>query len=200
MSKLKDISHKAYNIENIRYVNFICKNPNVKKKEFIEDKNKAIHNDKISHVGLYYGKNNMIYLTTPVMTCPFGVNQSNGFIMNLQFTNYENDDKMKEFYLFIKSLEELQKNHIGIDDDNDDLYISQIKRDKNNKYDPNLVVKLPFRQNRFELEAYNKEGEHINILNIPKFCKVQCDIYIDKIWKFNDQYVCKWKLYKLIMK
>ena len=68
--------------------------------------------------------------------------------MNLQFTNYENDDKMKEFYLFIKSLEELQKNHIGIEDDNDDLYISQIKRDKNNKYDPNLVVKLPFRQNR----------------------------------------------------
>ena len=32
MSKLKDISHKAYNIENIRYVNFICKNPNVKKR------------------------------------------------------------------------------------------------------------------------------------------------------------------------
>ena len=200
MSQLKNISHKAYDIEKIRYVNFSCKNPNVKKKEFIEDESTAIHNDKLSHIGLYYSNNSMIYVTTPVMVCPFGVNQSNGFMMNLQFTNYENDDRMKEFYLFIKALEELQKNHMGFDDSTDELYISQIKRDKQKRYDPNLVVKLPFRQNKFELEAYNKEGEIINVLNIPKFCKVQCDIYIDKIWKFNDQYICKWKLHRLIMK
>ena len=200
MSLLKNISHKAYDIEKIRYVNFVCKNPNVKKKEFMEDKSQAVNNDKLSYISMYYGKNNMVYVTTPVMVCPFGVNQSNGFIMNLQFTNYENDDKMKEFYLFIKALEELQKNHIGIDDTNDDLYISQIKRDKHRKYDPNLVVKLPFKRNKFELESYNKEGEHMNVLNVPRFCKVQCDIYIDKIWKFNDQYVCKWKLHKLTIK
>jgi len=200
MSQLKNISHKAYDIEKIRYVNFSCKNPNVKKKEFIEDTSVAVNNDKLSHVGLYYSKNSIIYVTTPVMVCPFGVNQSNGFMMNLQFTNYENDDRMKEFYLFIKSLEELQKNHMGFDDTNDDLYISQVKRDKQKKYDPNLVVKLPFRQNKFELEAYNKDGDIINVMNIPKFCKVQCDIYIDKIWKFNDQYICKWKLHRLVMK
>ena len=200
MNQLKNISHQAYDIEKIRYVNFICKNPNLKKKEFIEDKSVAIHNDKLSHVGLVYGKNKMIYVTTPVMVCPFGVNQNNGFIMNLQFTNYENDDKMNEFYLFMKALEELQKKHMGIDETTDELYISQVKRDKHKKYDPNLVVKLPFRQNKFELEAYNKDGEHTNILNIPKFCKVQCDIYIDNIWKFNDQYICKWKLHKLTMK
>ena len=200
MSQLKNISHKAYDIEKIRYVNFSCKNPNVKKKEFIEDTSVAVNNDKLSHVGLYYSKNSIIYVTTPVMVCPFGVNQSNGFMMNLQFTNYENDDRMKEFYLFIKSLEELQKNHMGFDDSNDDLYISQVKRDKQKKYDPNLVVKLPFRQNKFELEAYNKDGDIINVMNIPKFCKVQCDIYIDKIWKFNDQYICKWKLHRLVMK
>ena len=32
MNQLKNISHKAYDIEKIRYFNFICKNPNVKKK------------------------------------------------------------------------------------------------------------------------------------------------------------------------
>jgi len=199
MDILKNISHSEYDIEQIRYVNFICKNPNVKKKEFVEDSSKAVTNDKLSHIGLYYSKYNMIYVTTPVMVCPFGVNQNNGFIMNLQFTNYEKDDKMNEFYRFIQALEAIQRDHIGIDEDMDELYISQIRRDKLKKYDPNLVVKLPFRKNKFELEAYNKDGDIINVLNIPKFCKVQCDIYIDKIWKFNDQYICKWKLNRLVI-
>ena len=119
--------------------------------------------------------------------------------MNLQFTNIDNDDQMKEFYLFIKSLEEVQRKYIGIDEDTEDLYLSQIRRDKQKKYDPNLIVKLPFRQNKFELEAINNEGTPINVLNISRFSKVKCDIYIDKIWKFHDQYVCKWKLNRLVI-
>ena len=31
-------------------------------------------------------------------------------------------------------------------------------------------------------------------MNISKFCKVQCDIYLDKIWKYNDNYISKWKV------
>ena len=38
MSLLKNISHKAYDIEKIRYVNFVCKNPNVKKKNLLKIK------------------------------------------------------------------------------------------------------------------------------------------------------------------
>ena len=28
---------------------------------------------------------------------------------------------------------------------------------------------------------------------------MQCDIYIDKIWKFNDVYYCKWKARKIYL-
>ena len=37
---------------------------------------------------------------------------------------------------------------------------------------------------------------NLNISNINKFSKVKCDIFIDKIWKYNDKYVCKWKVNK----
>ena len=28
---------------------------------------------------------------------------------------------------------------------------------------------------------------------------MQCDIYIDKIWKYNDVYYCKWKARKIYL-
>jgi hypothetical protein len=34
----------------------------------------------------------------------------------------------------------------------------------------------------------------INIENICNFTKMRCDIYIDKIWKWNDVFTCKWKV------
>ena len=30
-----------------------------------------------------------------------------------------------------------------------------------------------------------------------KFSKIFYDIYIDKIWKFNEKYICKWKVKKI---
>jgi len=197
MSFLKNIDHGKYDPDKIRYVNFNCVNPNVKKKEYVEDKSLSITNDRLSFIDMHYGKNKMIYLTTPIMTCPFGVSKKYGFTINLQFTNIENDPHMKSFYDFIKMIEYTQMKHIGLSDDNKDIYLSQIRRDKDQKYDPNLVVKLPFSQNRFSVEYKNKEGDRLDILNIPRFSKLQCDIYIDKIWKYNDQYVCKWKAKKI---
>ena len=29
--------------------------------------------------------------------------------------------------------------------------------------------------------------------------KLKCDIYIDKIWKFNGKYVCKWKVKNILI-
>ena len=56
---------------------------------------------------LYYNKNPLLYVTTPVMKCLFGIRQSHGdnFSMNLQFSNLVEDLEMQSFYEFIEKLE-----------------------------------------------------------------------------------------------
>ena len=130
------------------------------------------------------------------MVIPFGIDKGNGFQMKLQFTNYKNDANMKSFYDFISNLEFQQMQYIGLDEDDIDLYNSQIYQDKQNKYDPLLTVKIPFIKNKFNVDIYHDEYT-LNVLNINKFSKVKCDIYIDKIWKYNEKYICKWKVKKI---
>ena len=58
----------------------------------------------------------------------------------------------------------------------------------------NLSVKVPFVNNRYDIDIYSDEYSLINIENICNFTKMKCDIYIDKIWKWNDLFTCKWKI------
>ena len=55
-----------------------------------------------------------------------------------------------------------------------------------------LIVKLPFVYNKYTVDIYN-DNFPITIQNIQKFNNMKCDIYIDKIWKYNDKFICKWK-------
>lgn len=193
MSKLRGKEYTNYDPQKIIYTNFNCKNPNVKKKQYYKDDQKAVENDRLSYINVNYFTK-YIVVKTPPMIMPFKINNNTGsFIMNLQFTNHKDDESMNGFYNWIRQIEQTQINHIGLTQETIDQYSTQIRRDKQKKYDPNLLVKIPFRYNKFECEAYNQEGGLINLLTINPFSKVECDIYIDKIWKFNDQFICKWK-------
>ena len=130
------------------------------------------------------------------MLCLFGFDIRNKQIC-LQFTNYKADEIMNKFFNFIQNMEYLHMMNIGLNEDNSDLYITQIRNDRNNKYDPYLCVKIPFRYNKYEIESKNKDGDNFSIMNLYKFTRVECDIYIDKIWKYNEKYICKWKLERL---
>ena len=83
---------------------------------------------------------------------------------------------------------------LGLDEDEQDSFISQIKHDKKERYDPNLEVKIPFNYNRLQCDIYSDSFSDVNIMNINKFAKVQCDIYLDKIWKYNENFISKWKV------
>ena len=194
MNRLKNIDHGVYPIEDINYISYIC--TDVKKKTYKVDKTVPKENDRLSHIDIFYKYNTMIEVTTPEMVIPFGIDKGNGFQMKLQFTNYKNDANMKSFYDFISNLEFQQMQYIGLDEDDIDLYNSQIYQDKQNKYDPLLTVKIPFIKNKFNVDIYHDEYT-LNVLNINKFSKVKCDIYIDKIWKYNEKYICKWKVKKI---
>ena len=195
MSKLKNITHDLYKVVDIKYTKYLIKDCSAKKKEYILDKSKedAVNIINIGYVSLYYNQNPLIYVTTPVMVCLFGLDKKTKQ-MSLQFTNLGSDNEMKSFFDFIENVEVNNMKHLGIDEDNYDKYINQIRYDKQNKYDPNLSVKVPFVNNRYDMDIYSDDYDLINIENICNFTKMRCDIYIDKIWKWNDVFTCKWKV------
>ena len=194
MSKLKNITHDLYKVDQIKYTKYLIKDCSAKKKDYVLDKSKenAVDIKNIGYVSLYYNQNPLIYVTTPVMVCLFGLDKITKQ-MSLQFTNLESNSEMKSFFDFIENIEVNNMRNLGIDEDNYDKYINQIRYDKDRKYDPNLSVKVPFVNNRYDIDIYSDEYSLINIENICYFTKMKCDIYIDKIWKWNDVFTCKWK-------
>ena len=198
MSKIKNITHDLYKVEDIKYTKYLIKDCSVKKKEFVQDKSKdnAVDIKNIGYISLYYNQNPLIYVTTPVMVCLFGMKNQ---IMSLQFTNLETDKEMDSFFNFIKNIEINNMINLGITEENAEKYNSQIRYDKDGKYDPNLSVKVPFVNNRYDIDIYSDEYDTCNIKNLNNFTKMKCDIYIDKIWKYNDVFYCKWKARKLYL-
>ena len=191
---LRYFTHDKLNTSKLVCQHMACTNVNAKKKDY--EKCLDCQNDlKYEYSQLYYLKNPSILVTTPVMVCPFGISvNNNNFSMCLQFSNYVEDPTMKSFYEFIQGIEYRQMELLGLREDEEDRFISQIKHHKEGKYDPNLQVKLPFSYNRFNTDVYNDDGPVVNIMHIPRFAKMECDIYLDKIWKFNDRFTSKWKV------
>lgn len=148
------------------------------------------------YVQLHYYQNPFLYVTTPPMKCLFGVQKNgfNNFQMSLQFTGLDSDPVMKNFYGFIEDTEFQCMKLLGLSETEGQRYMSQIRHDKKGKYEPNLSVKLPFRYNKFETDIYAEREVAPNLLHIPSFSNVQCDIYLDKIWKMNDSFYGKWKV------
>ena len=194
--KLKYINHEKIIPNNLKSIPYLCEDMSVKQSEKKYKKSNGCIKDhpQFGYIQLYYIKDPLLYVTTPPMKCLFGVQNNNGsFNMSLQFTDINEDERMRSFYNFIQAIEfECMKN-IGISMHDDDCFISQIKHDKKNRYDPNLNVKLPFSYNKFQVDIYSDKYDNVNLFQISKFTPMECDIYIDKIWKINDKFYVKWK-------
>lgn len=192
-------NHNYYFEKDITYKNYICKDCSQKKKEYEICKEDGCHPKTLTNLGYIevgIGRQQIV-LTTPLMVCPFGFNKGTN-TLTLQFTNYKTDPEMNSFIRFIKDLELKQMQYIGLEEDESDLYLSQIKVDAKKKYDPNFILKVPFKNNGYDVSIKNKDSS-ISVTNIYKWTKLRCDIYIDKIWKFNGKYVCKWKVKNILM-
>ena len=55
------------------------------------------------------------------------------------------------------------------------------------------LVKLPFQYNQFTTDLYSEYSSGVNIFSINKFQKMECDLYVDRIWRMNDKFYMKWK-------
>ena len=58
MSKLKNITHDLYKVDQIKYTKYLIKDCSAKKKDYVLDKSKedAVDIKNIGYVSLYYNK------------------------------------------------------------------------------------------------------------------------------------------------
>lgn len=59
-----------------------------------------------------------------------------------------------------------------------------------------LICKIPRIKNKITTEIKDKNG-YYNIYNISKNQYINCELYLDTIWKFNDKYYYKWNYKKI---
>ena len=120
-------NHNFYLEKELTYKKYICKDCSQKKKEYESCKEDGCDPKTIPNLGYIEVSlgNQPIVLTTPLMVCPFGFNKGTN-TLTLQFTNFKTDPEMNSFIRFIKELELEQMQYIGLDEDESDLYLSQI--------------------------------------------------------------------------
>ena len=150
-------NHNFYLEKKFTYKKYICKDCSQKKKEYEICKEDECDPKMISNLGyieVSLGKQPIV-LTTPLMVCPFGFNKGTN-TLTLQFTNFKTDPEMNSFIRFIKELELEQMQYIGLDEDESDLYLSQIKVDDKMKYDQNLILKVPFKNNGYDVNIRSR--------------------------------------------
>jgi len=202
MPKLSYRTCDKLDCKKVRGSHYLCDDMSVTRlsektfSEYDEEDNKGIkHHPCYGYTQLYYYKDPFFYVTTPPMKCLFGIQkgQNSTFTMSLQFTDLETTPEMKHFYEFIQNTEFECMRTLGLTGKEEQRFISQIKHDAKGKYEPNLSVKLPFRYNRFETDIYSDTLPYVNILSVPSFRRMQCDIYLDKIWRTNEKFCAKWK-------
>ena len=119
------------------------------------------------------------------------VGKSNAIDADL--TKLKEDSTMEYFYEFIKRVEFECMKQLGLNEDDADRFISQIQYDKKKIYEPNLLVKLPFHYNKFITDLYADFSSGVNIFTIKKFQQMECDLFVDKVWRMNDKFYMKWK-------
>ena len=195
--KCKYLTSDKLNLNNVNFKTFMCDDMSIiKNSEKTYSENNDINKDHpcFGYVNIHYLNNPILYITTPPMKCLFGVKKnSNNFQMNLQFTDLEEDNQMKQFYDFIESCEFYAMRYLGLDENDSDRFISQIYHDKKGMYEPNLNVKLPFQYNQFTTDLYSDYSSGVNIFSINKFQRMECDLYVDRVWRMNDKFYMKWK-------
>ncbi len=196
--KCKYITSDKLTPDNLRFKSYKCNDMSITKandKTYSECKDLDKDCPCFGYITVGYLRNPQLYVTTPVMKCLFGVQKKGdcNFQMNLQFTDLEEDPNMQQFYDFIEGCEFHAMKNLGLTEEDSDRFISQIYHDKKGIYEPNLNVKLPFQYNQFTIDLYSEHSSGVNIFSINKFQKMECDLYVDRIWRMNDKFYMKWK-------
>ena len=141
--------------------------------------------------------NNKLQFWTPIMFSPFGIEKYyDNYLIKLSFVNKGNNESIlnEEFMDFIKNIEYHHKDHLEIDDN---YYNTQIFSKKG--YDPMLILKIPYNNDRFGIDFKNNKGDTLISTDIKKNMSLKILVEIDNIWEFKDKYTCKFKCKSIIV-
>jgi len=111
---------------------------------------------------------------------PFGLDKEyNNLYLKLQL----NDQNL---VTYVKEIESKISNHLN------QTIKSQLRNDNI------LTCKIPKIKNKIVCDIKDINGSYYNIYNISKNQVISCELFIDNIWKYNDQFFYKWN-YKTIL-
>merc|ERR1711934_549531 len=141
--------------------------------------------DKV-YVNLKY-ENKSVVLQTPKMSMPWNLScyqskyKDDTFTVTLSFKGLEENEEIEEFYNRLTELdnlileEGLKNKESWFDNDLSDdavkeLYTPIIKhsldkntREPDGKYPPTIRIKVPYRNNKFNLKVYDTEKKELNL-------------------------------------
>lgn len=197
----------------------------VKSERFEASKLEYQEPKKLSHGGQaiylqYEGK--PLILQTPKMNMPWGMGKYDGdvpkYSLDLSFKGMDGNSSLETFYKALNSLDEKL-----VDDGVTNsmtwfkkkkqtkevckaLYAPQIKvsKDKNGepdgKYPPTMKVKVPWRDGKFDCDAYDSKKQLItdDLSNVlVKGTQVQALIQCVGMWFAGGKYGCSWKVVQM---
>ena len=144
-----------------------------------------------NHYNVLYNDSS-IYLTTPKMRIPFGVdNIGNDYLFKLSFYKMNKNDEYQNFHNFIVELE----NHFRTLLESQNLKSSIFYHAR---FDPNIVIKIPTHKNgSFNCECVDASGTPFNIHNLEAGDDLVCEIVIDTVWVGKDKFNYKIKAKKI---
>ena len=181
---------------------------------------------KLGHGGqaIYLNyEGNPLILQTPKMGMPWGMGKYDGdvpkYSLDLSFKGMDNNESLQAFYNALNQLDEKLvedgvKNSMSWFKKKKQtrevckaLFAPQIKvsKDKNSgepdgKYPPTMKVKVPWRDGKFDCDAYNSKRELITedlSSVLVKGTQVQALIQCVGIWFAGGKYGCSWKVVQM---
>lgn len=163
-----------------------------------------------------------LILQTPKMSMPWGMGKFDGDIpkysVDLSFKGMDNSESLQSFYSALNQLDEKLVED-GVSNSMQwfkkkkqtkevckALYAPQIKvsKDKNGepdgKYPPTMKVKVPWKDGKFDCDAYDSKRQLIqdDLSNVlVKGSQVQALIQCVGIWFAGGKYGCSWKVVQM---
>jgi hypothetical protein len=163
-------------------------------------------------IGLYHNKKNLVFQTPPLVA-PYGLGKwpqtgpVNKYSLDLSINN-------PEFLNILKQLDEKIvntalassvswfKKKINTCDVIEALYTNIVKYSKDPeaaaKYPPVVKFNLPYKNGKFECEAYNEEREQIDMETaVTKRTTVTAIVQCSSLWVAGDKFGCTFKVLQM---
>lgn len=147
--------------------------------------------------------NDIIYIETPFMTNPFGIEKKlNDDIIKLQFDGVKDNTNKNNitFFDFVKELEmkilnDFNKFQTKQNIIHNNLYIKSQIVYKHNKYDDLLII--TFNKKFHNVDIYKKDGEIKNIYDLNKNDLIKCYLTITNLWVTDEFISYKYHINKI---